>query len=107
MSGQDASVPAAGGNATLTSIGVPSQLGTMPLQKRWPDACVVQASEPPNTLGTAALAVAGQPNAVATTTAMSILRICRPPPKDPVGRLNHAPGARATGRTVSPRAAGR
>jgi hypothetical protein len=50
----------------------------MPLQNRWPDPWAVQATLPPNTLGIAAPAVAGQPSTTASTAAMSILRMRKP-----------------------------
>src|SRR3954453_23437160 len=68
----------AGGNATETSIGVPSKLATVAApvpQKRWPLACTAQATAPPMTLSIAASAVAGTSNPAASATETSILRI--------------------------------
>src|SRR3954451_321032 len=105
MTGHSVSVPEAGGNALLTSIGTPSKLGTMPEQKRWPAVapvppCTVQVSPPLNTLGMAALAAPGHPSPAATTAVMSILRMAFPPPAPLRGPLNHAGCGAATGRTL-------
>src|SRR3954447_15603140 len=110
MTGHSVSVPEAGGNATLTSIGTPSKLGTMPEQKRCPAVapvppCTVQFIAPLNTLGIAARADPGIPSTAATTAAMSILRTVFPPPPETLkAPLNHAGSDAATGRRLRLRA---
>src|SRR3954467_12820127 len=73
----------AGGNATETSSGMPSQLGICAVavpQKRCPEACTAHATGDAvfvNTWGIAAVAVDGAKHPAASTAAAdSILRIC-------------------------------
>src|SRR5690349_13173126 len=83
----------AGGKATETSSGIPSQLEIcdgVPVQKRWPEpACTVQLIGLVvfvNTWVIAASAFAGTSDPAATTAAtVSILRIRTAPPPETAG----------------------
>src|SRR3954447_25511901 len=83
MTGKPPSGPpaGAGGSATATSMGVPSQLGTVvpvPEQKRWPEACVVQATGVELVVKTwviAALAVGAATRAIASVSKAASLRM--------------------------------
>src|SRR3954470_495789 len=84
----------AGGKATETSSGIPSQLRIWAVeapQKRWPDACTVQLIGVVvfvNTWVIAAFAVDGASAPAATTAAtLSILRIRTTPPPETSGHL--------------------
>src|SRR5918994_6915947 len=72
-----------GGRATLTSIGTPSQVGTVlrvvvlrvPVpHSRTPSVSSLQARAPPNTLGIAAWALGASPSAPSITASTTILR---------------------------------
>src|SRR5205085_10667229 len=81
----------AGGNATLTSSGMPSKLGICAVdvpQNRCPDACTAQLTGDAvfvNTCGIAASAVDGtiQPAAAMAAAASILLRMGTPPPLGP------------------------
>src|SRR5262249_43810079 len=82
----------AGGNATETSSGIPSQLGIWAVavpQNRWPDACTTQLTGVAvfvNTWVIAASALAGISDpAAATAATISILRIRTAPPPQTTG----------------------
>jgi hypothetical protein len=85
--GPSAPEAGAGGNATATSSGIPSQLRICAVdvpQNRWPDGCTVQLIGVVvfvKTCGIAAFAADGTSNPAASTAAAdSILRIGLSPP---------------------------
>src|SRR3954469_20283740 len=101
----------AGGKATETSSGIPSQdriCAVVVPQKRWPDACTVQligVAVFVNTWLIAASAVDGASAPAATTAAtLSILRMSTAPPPETGGQCKQAPASATTGRRVSPAA---
>src|SRR3954469_8060622 len=94
----------AGGKATETSSGIPSQLGIWAVavpQKRRPDGCTAQltgAAVFVNTWVIAASAVDGASAPAASTAAtLSILRMCTAPPPETSRQCNHAAVGPTTG----------
>src|SRR3954447_17065988 len=85
IAGQPVSAPASGGNATLTSSGMPSHDVIAPLQNRWPPAWTEQFSAVAVFVKTCGIAASADGVAIrpaATAASASFLRIAPLPLRD-------------------------